>query len=279
MRFHRAEHPVAGTWRLRLSQSGGTATTVDVAAALENSPLRLTAAATDGRLTASFPGGATVTATLRASEQPDRVVPLTATGDGAYSAPLPNLPAGEWMASFEARKGGDVRYAGALVGVAPDAGGGSGGGSGGDGSGGSGGGETDGGGSGGASGGSSTAGGTTGGASSGAKGTTAGGGTAAGGASGGAKGGGGGAKGAKLTATASPARDRRAPYAFAVRGRLSGAACARAKVTLTLGAAKVVVKTDAKCAFSATVKAKKRGRFTVVVTAGGVTAKIAVRAG
>jgi hypothetical protein len=303
MRFHRAEHPAAGTWRLRLSQAGGSAVSVGVAAALEGSALKLTAAAAhqghDLAVTATLRdggagvGGATVTATLRASEQADRVVALHDDGDGVYRASATALPDAEWTVTVEAHRGSDVRFAGAL----PDAAAVPGGGGGGESGGGSGGGDHGGGGDdghGNDGGGPSTGGGAPdgGGATDGGPSTGGGSAGAGSGAAGAASAQGGGpAKGGtattgasakpSLTVTVSPARDRRAPYAWTVRGTLSGPSCAGAKVTLALpGARTVAVRTNAKCAFSATVKGpNKRGRMMITVKAGGVAKTLAVRAG
>jgi hypothetical protein len=295
MRFLRAEAPAAGTWTLRLRNVQETADTqAAVVGAYEGTPLTLTAA-TDGtpgagavtvtarlRDGGASVAGATVTAELRSADQATRTLTLHAAGDGSYAADAGALPAGDWFGTVHAVTGaGEERFATLVVGVAapapapaPGDGGGQ---------------------VGGDAGGKGSSGGDQGAGAGAGAGSAAGAGAGPGGAAGGAKGGG--LTGTGATATparvrvvlsAKAVRDRRAPYAFALRGRLvpaAGAACPTgAKVAITMAAgrrtaARATVTVGKGCAFAATVKVRRRGalRATARTVAGAAVAAAASR--
>jgi pimeloyl-ACP methyl ester carboxylesterase/nitrogen fixation protein FixH len=279
MRFQRAESPAPGTWTLRLSQTGGSAVAVGVVGSFEGSPLVLKASRDGDRVRATLRDGgtgvpgATVVAELRAEDQATRTVTLKDDGAGAYSATVA-LPDGEWFGSVHATSDQGERFAALAAGDvgAPgdDAGTPAGGG-----------GAPAGGGS--PSGASAPSGGVP---SPGARSTGAGSPAPAPGAR-------------PLTVTlslaAKKARLRRAPYAFALSGRLApakGAGCptgARVMIALTSGrrtVAKTTVSVTARCAFTARVRVSKKAklRATAMVlpsakVAAAVSRPLALRAG
>ncbi|HET6505679.1 MAG TPA: hypothetical protein VFG42_02710 [Baekduia sp.] len=272
MRFQRAASPAAGTWTLRLSQVGGGATKVAVVAAFEGSPLVLHAAREGGKVTAtlrdggSAVGGATVTADLRSPGGATRTLTLHDDGAGAYSATT-DLPAGEWFGTVHATSAQGERFAdlGAAAATTdpsdpgpsgpsdPSGDGPVGPGPGGDG---------------------------------GPRTTPP---------SGGTKGPSGGTPKrpatVKVSLSAKQKRVRRAPYRFALSGKLSPTCPSGTKVLVTVTAgrktvAKATVKATKKCTFSAKVKVAKRAklRATAAVVpsasvAAAVSRPLALRAG
>jgi pimeloyl-ACP methyl ester carboxylesterase len=259
MRFHRAESPASGQWKLRLSQTGGASVSVSVVGAFEGSPLTLHAARDGGRVTATLRdggagvGGATVTAELRADGQPTRTLTLKDDGAGAYSATT-DLPAGEWFGSVHAVSAKGERFAELAVNGGGDGGGGTGEepGPGGDPAPGGGGNPAPGGGpsTGAPAPGASNGGATQGGTASGASAP--------------------GARPAVVTVSlaAQSARVRRAPYRFTLTGKVSSKAkCpAGTKVLVALAAggktvAKATVTVNGKCAFSTKLKVSKRAKL------------------
>lgn len=80
-------------------------------------------------------------------------------------------------------------------------------------------------------------------------------------------------------------RDRRAPYAFKLRGRAEGVpGCAGRKVTVQVrkGRRTVVrrtVKLGASCTFTASIRVRARGRYVATVKGAGLSARTKLRAG
>lgn len=140
VRAHRVDRPMAGVWRLRLSQPGGAARTVHASPAVAGSALTLRTAVAGGELTATLRDGdagvpgATVTAELRSATSGTRTVALSGGAGGVYSAPVAELPADDWFAVVVAKAGDRTRVAAETVASrtpVPDPGGGGGGGGGG----------------------------------------------------------------------------------------------------------------------------------------------------
>ncbi|HEX8084672.1 MAG TPA: hypothetical protein VF529_10320 [Solirubrobacteraceae bacterium] len=134
VRFHRAESPAHGTWKLRLSQPGGSeAVPVTAGLAVEGSALKLEATAVRSddaapvALRAAFRdgaagvGGAAVEAVLRADGEAARTVVLEESGSGVYRA-TEALPAGEWFGVVSAASGGRKRAVPVMVTIGAAAG-------------------------------------------------------------------------------------------------------------------------------------------------------------
>lgn len=271
MRFQRATAPAAGGWTLRLSQAGGSAMKAAVAAAFEGSPLVLAADRDGGRVTATLRdggrgvAGATVTADLRSADHATRALTLRDDGAGAYSATT-DLPAGEWFGTVHAVSSQGERFVDLAAGAEP--------GDPGD--------PSDPGPSGPGGDGPPAPGPSNSGAPNAAPAPAPGGGT-----SGAPK------RPAVVTVSlaAQRARVRRAPYRFALSGKLSPACPAGTKVLVALTAgrrtvAKTTVTVTKTCRFSAKVKVAKRAklRATAAVVpsasvAAAVSRPLALRAG
>lgn len=282
IRVQRVASPMAGEWKLRLSQSGGAAATVHASLAVAGSALRLTmsSTATELRATVTEPG-ATVTAELRSSSGASKTVALTPDADGkTFRAATKDLGEGEWFAVVTAKlPDGRERIAAATVGVAsggddPTPGGDHGGdpSPGGDPS----------------NGGDHHGGDPSDGGPSAPGRSTPSPSPKTGGAATPGPSAGGPAKRARLTLSATARRDRRKPYTFALSGKLIGVAkCKGIKIAVQLASGKKVIASKqvalgAKCTFSTKVSVKMKGSLKAVARQVGgtaVSATVGLRAG
>lgn len=121
IRTLRADSPAAGTWVLRLTQTGAGTATAAAVGALNGDPLRLAATATQpagggpvsvaATLTDAGSGvpGAAVTATVTAEDGTSVPLALRDAGGGRYSGATSALPAGYHLVVVQAEHAGTTR--------------------------------------------------------------------------------------------------------------------------------------------------------------------------
>jgi hypothetical protein len=138
IRTLQADAPVAGTWTLRLHQTGSAPVTASAVGALTGDPLTLTASASQpagggpvsvvAQLTDAGAGvtGATVSAVITGDDGSQTTVPLADTGGGRYTGASGALGAGYHLAVVTASAPAGTRVASASALPAADPGGGAG---------------------------------------------------------------------------------------------------------------------------------------------------------